>query len=73
MRIERELTEVAQAERDDFRAEYGDGNCSCHLSPPCNSCIHPGNPVNQENDDDCYQPIDTGPDVMQAVRDFCKG
>ena len=49
---ERVLTPEAQAERDDFQAEYGyDGNCSCHISPPCNSCIHPGNPRNQEEDE----------------------
>ena len=49
---DRVLTPEAQAERDDFQAEYGyDGNCSCHISPPCNSCIHPGNPRNQEEDE----------------------
>jgi hypothetical protein len=53
---ERELTPEAQAERDDFKAEYGsDGNCSCHLSPPCGSCSHPGNPRNQEEDESCWQ------------------
>ena len=52
---DRVLTPEAQAERDDFQAEYGyDGNCSCHISPPCNSCIHPGNPRNQEEDESAW-------------------
>jgi hypothetical protein len=52
---ERVLTPEAQAERDDFQAEYGyDGNCSCHISPPCNSCLHPGNPRNQEEDETAW-------------------
>ena len=51
----RRLTAEAQAERDDFEHEYYGGNCSCHLSPPCGSCTHPGNPHNQE-EDSCYVP-----------------
>jgi hypothetical protein len=55
---ERELTEDAQAERDQFEREYGyDGNCSCHLSPPCGSCTHPGNPLNQDEDDSCWTEV----------------
>ena len=46
----KELMPWAQAEADDFYSEYGDGNCSCHLSAPCGSCCHPGNPLNLEND-----------------------
>jgi hypothetical protein len=53
--VERELKPWAQAERDDFYDAYGyRGNCSCHISPPCGSCTHPGNPHNQENDDDAW-------------------
>ena len=49
------LTPEAQAERDQFVSEYGlDGNCSCHISPPCPSCMHPGNPLQQEEDDSCW-------------------
>ena len=51
----RRLTAEAQAERDDFENEFDGGNCSCHTSPPCSSCTHPGNPHNQEADD-CYVP-----------------
>lgn len=51
----RVLTPEAQAERDAFEAEYGiDGDCSCHLSAPCSSCLHPGNPMQQEEDDSCW-------------------
>lgn len=50
------LTEEAQADRDDFTSEYGHkGNCSCFTGcAPCSSCTHPGNPLNQEEDDSCW-------------------
>ena len=52
-----ELTDEAEAERKQFESTFGsDGNCSCHLSPPCNSCIHPGNPLNQDEDETCWKP-----------------
>lgn len=51
------LTPDAQFERDQFEREFGhSGNCSCHISAPCCSCTHPGNPANQEADDDCWMP-----------------
>lgn len=54
---ERRLTEAAEADRHDFEAEYGrDGNCFCHLSPPCDSCLHPGNPLQQAEDETCWEP-----------------
>lgn len=53
--MDRTLTPEGQADRDDFEREYGtEGNCSCHLSPPCGSCMYPGNPRNQEEDDTCW-------------------
>jgi hypothetical protein len=51
---DRVLTDKAQKDRDDFHNKYDEGNCSCHINPPCNSCIHPGNPINQEEDDECF-------------------
>lgn len=49
------LTYEAQCERDDFTTLFGlDGNCSCHVSPPCGSCTHPGNPLNQAEDDQAW-------------------
>jgi hypothetical protein len=52
------LTPAAQEERATFESKFGDrGNCSCHLSPPCGSCIHPGNPLNQDEDDSAWEPI----------------
>ena len=48
------LTEWAEAEADDFRRVHGDGNCSCHISPPCSSCTHPGNPLCLAEDDDAW-------------------
>ncbi len=49
------LTPDAQSDRNDFERRYGyDGNCSCHLSAPCGSCTHHGNPLNQEEDDECW-------------------
>ena len=52
---ERVLTPEAQDDRDDFEAQYGNnGDCSCHVSAPCGSCMHPGNPMQQENNDACW-------------------
>ncbi len=51
----RQLTEEAQELRDEFEVLYGTGNCSCHLHPPCSSCTHPGNPINQEEDDESWE------------------
>lgn len=48
------LTDEAEAESDDFRRVYGDGSCSCFISPPCGCCTHPGNPLNLEEDDDAW-------------------
>ena len=51
-----ELTQAAQIIRDEFEFMYGEGGrCSCHINPPCNSCIHPGNPANQEEDEDSWR------------------
>lgn len=47
----------AEAERSDFHREHGDGNCYCFISPPCDSCNHPGNPRNQEECDECWEPV----------------
>lgn len=55
---ERRLTDEAELERSDFIREHGpEGNCSCHISPPCGSCTHPGNPLNQNEDDSCWTPV----------------
>lgn len=58
--MSRVLHPDAQEDRDAFEREHGrDGNCSCHLSAPCASCMHPGNPLNQEGDDNCWLPEGT--------------
>lgn len=49
------LTDISQAERDDFYSlDYG--GCSCFISPSCNFCVHPGNPRNQDEFDECWEP-----------------
>ena len=53
-RVRLHLTDEAEAEAADFFAHYRDGNCSCHISPPCGSCTHPGNPRNQAEDDSAW-------------------
>lgn len=40
------LSDEWEAEADDFRRVHGDRGCACFLSPPCNHCTHPGNPLN---------------------------
>jgi hypothetical protein len=52
-----ELTQAATIDRHDFELEYGEGgNCSCFNHPPCPSCTHPGNPMNQDEDEECWVP-----------------
>lgn len=53
----------AGIDRDEFEALYYGEECSCFLGhPPCGWCTHPGNPVNQAEDDSCWE---TDPDVAQ--------
>lgn len=51
----RQLTEEAEAERHEFERDYGNQGCTCFLSPPCSFCTHPGNPMNQNEDDECWE------------------
>jgi hypothetical protein len=51
---EPELTDEAQADRDEFVSMSDERGCSCHISPPCGYCTHPGNPANQE-DPSCWK------------------
>jgi len=48
------LTDEAQVQEDEFRAHYEHLGCSCHISAPCGSCTHPGNPMNLAEDDDAW-------------------
>lgn len=49
------LTKRAEDERAEFYYLYGSfGWCNCFISPPCCFCVHPGNPVNQEETDECW-------------------
>lgn len=52
----RALTSAADDDRLDWMAYYFDRGCSCHISSPCGSCLHPGNPINQEEDESCWEP-----------------
>lgn len=51
------MTADASYDHEEFRRLFGsEGNCSCHISPPCNSCIHHGNPINMDEDDSAWEP-----------------
>ena len=52
-----ELMPWAQDAAYDFFVEYGSGNCSCHISPPCGSCTHEGNPLNLENTPEAWDEV----------------
>lgn len=51
------LTEEAQADRDEFDNYATNYCCSCHINPPCHYCTHPGNPLNQEDDESCWKQV----------------
>ncbi|PMS26051.1 hypothetical protein C0Z16_27910 [Paraburkholderia rhynchosiae] len=57
--MERVLTPEAQAERDDFKAiGYEDRGCTCFTGcVPCGWCTHPGNPLNQDEDESCWMEV----------------
>lgn len=48
--MDRKLTDEAQADRDEFMFDFRNEGCTCFISPPCSYCVHPGNPLNQEED-----------------------
>ena len=53
--MEKILTPEAQKARDAWNEAYDGGNCSCHISAPCGSCEHEGNPRNQKEDETCWE------------------
>lgn len=44
-----------QAVYDQFMRDFGDFGCSCHVNPPCNCCIHEGNPNNFLENNDAFE------------------
>lgn len=52
------LNKLGQELEHEFEVEMGDSCCSCHINPPCNYCIHPGNPLNLAESDDCWEEIE---------------
>jgi hypothetical protein len=54
------LSKEGQRQRDQFNKLYDGGNCTCHIqrSAPCGSCMHPGNPANQEENDEAWERVD---------------
>jgi len=57
-----QLTQAALAERLEYEADYGDRGCSCHQCAPCGNCVHPGNPLNQDEDDEAWELVEQEPD-----------
>ena len=45
------LKDWAQADRDAFERLRDRRGCTCFISAPCVCCMHPGHPLNQEEDD----------------------
>lgn len=62
----RELNEEGEALREEFESVYKDSCCYCHLCPPCNYCVHPGNPMNLAECDDLWVEV---PDEVEDARD----
>lgn len=48
-----------------FQSLYGEIDCSCHINPPCNSCLHPGNPKNLEENPDVWEDSLTVPQIVK--------
>ena len=52
--MSRRLMPWAEDASFEFQLLFDRGNCSCHISPPCSSCTHPGNPANLDVTDDAW-------------------
>jgi hypothetical protein len=52
-----ELMPWAQEAATSFWRKYGDGNCSCHINPPCGSCTHEGNPRNLDETPEAWDEL----------------
>lgn len=63
----RTLTAAAQEDRDSFESNYSDGCCSCHINPPCGYCTDPGNPLNQDEHDECWEETDEHESLHEAT------
>lgn len=57
--------EQALADRREWESM---GGCSCHISPPCGSCVHPGNPMNCEDFEDEIWKEDEEPTMRAGER-----
>lgn len=54
--MSRTLTLEAELDRERFDRNYRNRGCDCFTGcAPCNWCTHPGNPINQEDDDKCWE------------------
>lgn len=64
------LTEAALNEYEMFLDQgFDDAGCSCHISPPCPFCTHPGNPLNLMEDDSAWRDKKYDEDkLMDSIR-----
>jgi len=51
------LKDWAQADRDAYERLCEHRGCTCFISAPCVCCTHPGNPLNQESDNECWEEV----------------
>lgn len=61
----KQLTEQAENDRAEFYANYAYRGCTCFQVAPCGYCTHPGNPLNQEEDETAWE---VGP-ILETVQD----
>jgi len=71
--LKRRLTAAGEAAKSEWDRYYASSGCSCHISPPCSSCTHPGNPDNIEEIAEYWEiePEKTRADaIMDAIREM---
>lgn len=61
------LTAEAEAEYMEFIGTLSNAGCRCYISPPCNHCLHPGNPDNLAESDDAWEPDYAQPEAPQKT------
>lgn len=68
MKAEKRLKDWAEEYRERFETHYDGYGCSCFQSAPCGWCTHEGNPLNQAEDEDCWEFVDPIDGLIQEVK-----
>lgn len=61
----RRLTKEGEELRKEYERHFASTGCSCHISPPCPACLHPGSPWNLEVSEDLWEEVEEVPEKIE--------